>query len=162
MCFWAEAGMCMLTRSLLLEHSSSGVGRSDCRRLDGNTITELAATLFDKLTNLQSLYVTLDAAMHTPFRSCLCGGEGCWAFVRGCPRGCTLFLRCVGFGGAIPCQQLRRVLHRVCWAADGRWLTCTAHLSVLFLLLIDVGGVWTAGIFTTTTLRNWIRTSFSH
>ena len=61
--------MCMLTRFLLLEHSSSRVGRSDCRRLDGNAITELAATLFDKLTNLLKLYVTLDAAMHSSFPS---------------------------------------------------------------------------------------------
>ena len=59
--------MCMLNRSLLLELSSSGVGRADCRRLDGNAITELAATLFDKLTSLTHLYVTLDAAMHAPF-----------------------------------------------------------------------------------------------
>ena len=68
-CFLEEAGMCMLTRSLLLEPSSSGVGRADCRYLSGNAITELAATLFDKLTNLQQLYVTLDAAMHAPFPS---------------------------------------------------------------------------------------------
>ena len=69
MLFWAEVGMCMLTHSLLLVLSSSGVGRSDCRRLDGNAITELAATLFDKLTSLKYLYVTLDAAMHAPFPS---------------------------------------------------------------------------------------------
>ena len=68
-CFWAEAGLCMLTRSLLLELSSSGVGRVDCRSLHTNAITELAATLFDKLTNLQQLYVTFDAVMHAPFRS---------------------------------------------------------------------------------------------
>ena len=61
--------MCMLTRSLLLELSSSGDLRVDCRDLDGNAITELAATLFDKLTNLVILYVTLNAAMHAPFRS---------------------------------------------------------------------------------------------
>jgi hypothetical protein len=67
--FWAEAGMCMLTRSLLLEPSSSGVGRADCRYLQYNAITELVATLFDKLTSLKYLYVTLDAAMHTPFPS---------------------------------------------------------------------------------------------
>ena len=46
-----------------------GVGRADCRALDDNAITELAATLFDKLTNLEWLYVTLNAAMHAPFRS---------------------------------------------------------------------------------------------
>ena len=69
MCFWAEAGMCMLTRSHLLEPSSSGFGRLDCRSLYNNAITELAATLFDKLTSLRDLYVTLDAAMHAPFRS---------------------------------------------------------------------------------------------
>ena len=57
MCFWVEAGMCMLTRFLLLELSSSGVLRSDCRYLNDNAITELAATLFDKLTNLKTLYV---------------------------------------------------------------------------------------------------------
>ena len=68
-CFWAEAGMCMLTRSLLLALSSSGVGRAGCRYLNNNTITELAATLFDKLTKLEQLYVTLDAAMHAPFPS---------------------------------------------------------------------------------------------
>ena len=68
-CFWAEAGMCMLTRSHLLEPTSSGFGRADCRRLDNNAITELAATLFDKLTNLERLYVTLDAAMHAPLPS---------------------------------------------------------------------------------------------
>ena len=66
---WAEAGMCMLTRSLHLEPSSSGVGRVDCRGLHNNDITELAATLFDKLTNLEWLYVTLNAAMHVPFPS---------------------------------------------------------------------------------------------
>ena len=63
--FWAEAGMCMLTRSLLLELFLFG----DCRDLNNNAITELTATLFDKLTNLQELYVTLDAAIHAPFRS---------------------------------------------------------------------------------------------
>ena len=68
-CFWAEAGLCMLTRSLLLEHSSSGVGRADCMMLNDNAITELAASLFYKLTNLGRLYVTLDAVMHAPFRS---------------------------------------------------------------------------------------------
>ena len=68
-CFWAEAGMCMLTRSLLFEPSSSGVGRADCRYLNINAIAELVPTLFDKLTNLEELYVTLDAAMHAPFRS---------------------------------------------------------------------------------------------
>ena len=67
MCFWVEAGMCMLTRSHLLALSSSGVGRADCRYLDGNAITELAPTLFDKLTNLEKLYVTLNPAMHAPF-----------------------------------------------------------------------------------------------
>ena len=61
--------MCMLTRSLLLELSSSGDLRVDCRDLYDNAITELAATLFDILTNLQELYVTLDAAMHAPFPS---------------------------------------------------------------------------------------------
>ena len=61
--------MCMLTRSLLLALSSLGVGRADCRRLNDNAITELAPTLFDKLTNLERLYVTLNAAMHAPFRS---------------------------------------------------------------------------------------------
>jgi hypothetical protein len=45
----------MLTRSLLLELSSSGVGRADCRDLYRNAITELAPTLFDKLTNLEYL-----------------------------------------------------------------------------------------------------------
>ena len=69
MLFWAEVGMCMLTHSLLFELSSLGVGRADCRYLSGNAITELAATLFDKLTSLRDLYVTLDAAMHAPFRS---------------------------------------------------------------------------------------------
>ncbi len=44
--------MYMLTRSLLLELSSSGVGRADSRSLNNNAITELAPTLFDKLTNL--------------------------------------------------------------------------------------------------------------
>ena len=61
--------MCMLTRSLLLALSSLGVGRADCRYLNVNTITELAATLFDKLTSLKHLHVTLDAAMHAPFPS---------------------------------------------------------------------------------------------
>ena len=46
-----------------------GVGFSDCRDLNGNFITELAPTLFDKLTSLRELYVTLDAAMHAPFSS---------------------------------------------------------------------------------------------
>ncbi len=69
MCFWVEAGMCMLTRSLLVDLSSSGGGFSDCRYLYDNVITELAATLFDKPTNLGILYVTLDAAMHAPFPS---------------------------------------------------------------------------------------------
>ena len=41
----------------------------DCRHLYNNAITELAATLFDKLTNLEYLCVTLDAAVHTPFPS---------------------------------------------------------------------------------------------
>ena len=68
-CFWAEAGVCMLTRTLLFEPSSSGVGRADCRWLDGNVITDLAPTLFEKLTNLRFLYVTLDAVMHAPFSS---------------------------------------------------------------------------------------------
>ena len=39
-------------------------GRLDCRYLNNNAITELAATLFDKLTNLKKVYVTLNAAMH--------------------------------------------------------------------------------------------------
>ena len=65
-CFWAEAGMCMLTRSLLLALSSLGVGRADCRYLDDNDITELVPTLFDNTTNLQILYATLNAAMHAP------------------------------------------------------------------------------------------------
>ena len=78
--------MCMLTRSLLLALSSSGVGRADCRWLNNNVITDLVPTLFDKLINLKQLYVTLNAAMRAPFRSWLCGGEGCWAFVGGCPR----------------------------------------------------------------------------
>ena len=82
-CFWAEAGMCMLTCSLLLEPSSSRVGRVDCRYLHDNAITELAASLFNKLTNLNYLYVTLNAAMHAPSPAWLCGGEGRWAFVRG-------------------------------------------------------------------------------
>ena len=43
--------------------------RSDCRYLQDNAITELAASLFDKLTNLEQLYVTLNAAMHAPFPS---------------------------------------------------------------------------------------------
>ena len=68
MLFWAEVGMCMLTHSLLFELSSLGVGRADCRYLSGNAITELAATLFDKLTNLGHLYVPLNAAMRAPFR----------------------------------------------------------------------------------------------
>ena len=68
-CFWVYAGMCMLNRSLLLELSSSGVGRADCRTLSRNAITELAATLFDTLTNLADMYVTLNAAMHAPFPS---------------------------------------------------------------------------------------------
>ena len=63
---WAEAGMCMLTRSLHLDLSSYGVGRADCRFLNNNAITELAATLFDTLTNLKKVYVTLNAAMHAP------------------------------------------------------------------------------------------------
>ena len=57
MCFWTEADMCMLTRSLLLDLSSSGFGRLDNRNLHDNAITELAPTLFDKLTNLGRLYV---------------------------------------------------------------------------------------------------------
>ena len=66
MCLWVVVGMCMLTRSLLLEPSSSGVGRAECRDLFDNAITELAPTLFDKLTSLTFLYVTLNAAMHAP------------------------------------------------------------------------------------------------
>ena len=69
MCLWVYAGMCMLTRSLLLGLSSSGDLHVDCRYLYENAITELAPTLFDKLTNLVRLYVTLNAAMHAPFRS---------------------------------------------------------------------------------------------
>ena len=69
MCFWVYAGMCMLTRSLLLGLSSSGDLHVDCRYLYDNAITELAPTLFDNLTSLKSLCVTLDAAMHAPFRS---------------------------------------------------------------------------------------------
>ena len=61
--------MCMLTRSLLLNSPLRGVGCADCRRLDNNAITELTATLFDKLIDLERLYVPLDAAMHTPFPS---------------------------------------------------------------------------------------------
>ena len=34
-----------------------GGGDPDCRSLSDNAITELAATLFDKLTNLRELYV---------------------------------------------------------------------------------------------------------
>ena len=68
-CLWVVVGMCILTRSLLLELSFSGVGRADFRDLSGNAITELAATLFNKLTNLWRLYVTLDAAMHALFSS---------------------------------------------------------------------------------------------
>ena len=34
-----------------------GGGDPDCRYLSDNAITELAATLFDKLTNLPFLYV---------------------------------------------------------------------------------------------------------
>ena len=34
-----------------------GGGDPDCRWLYDNAITELAATLFDKLTNLERLYV---------------------------------------------------------------------------------------------------------
>jgi hypothetical protein len=59
----------MLTRFLLLDLSSSGVGRVDCRSLAGTAFTELAPNLFDKLTNLRFLYVTLDAVMHAPFSS---------------------------------------------------------------------------------------------
>jgi hypothetical protein len=59
----------MLAHSLLFDRSSSGVGRVDCRNFDGNAITELAANLFDKLTSLRDLYVTLNAAMHAPSSS---------------------------------------------------------------------------------------------
>ena len=70
--------VCMVTRALLFEHPlESGVAGSDCRYLNGNAITELAATLFDKLINLQTLYVTLQSAIHAS------GGEGCWALHRG-------------------------------------------------------------------------------
>jgi hypothetical protein len=65
----------MLTRFLLLEPSSSGFGRADCRNLNNNAITELTATLFNTLTNLKYLCVTLDAAMHAPLPSRLCGGD---------------------------------------------------------------------------------------
>ena len=38
---------------------ASGVVGLDCRDLNDNAITELVPTLFDKLTNLVFLYVTL-------------------------------------------------------------------------------------------------------
>ena len=66
--------MCMLTCSLLLNlFLNRGLGRLNCRSLYNNAITELAPTLFDKLTNLQKLYVNLQSAIHAS------GGEGCWA-----------------------------------------------------------------------------------
>ena len=46
----------MLTRRLFASLLLIG-GDPDCRYLYGNAITELAATLFDKLTNLVNLYV---------------------------------------------------------------------------------------------------------
>ena len=46
-----------------------GVGRVDSRSLNNNAITELVPTLFDKLINLEVLYVTLNAAMRAPFPS---------------------------------------------------------------------------------------------
>ena len=70
--------------------------------LDRNKITELTSTpwstLFEKLTSLTHLYVALDAAR-------LCGCEGFWVFVGGCPCGCPLFMRCVMVGGTFACQQ---------------------------------------------------------
>ena len=47
----------MLTRRLFVSLLLIGGGDPDCRYLWDNAITELAATLFDKLTNLRYLYV---------------------------------------------------------------------------------------------------------
>ena len=69
-----------------------GVGRADCRYLYKNAITELVPTLFDKLTNLEWLYVTLNAAMHAPsaLDSVAVRGAGrSWEVVReGAPFSC--------------------------------------------------------------------------
>ena len=47
----------MLTHRPFVSLLLIGGGDPDCRGLNNNAITELAATLFDKLTNLEILYV---------------------------------------------------------------------------------------------------------
>ena len=47
----------MLTHRPVVSLLLIGGGGPDCRYLHSNAITELAATLFDKLTNLERLYV---------------------------------------------------------------------------------------------------------
>ena len=47
----------MLTRRPFVSLLLIGGGDPDCRWLHDNAITEMAATLFDKLTNLERLYV---------------------------------------------------------------------------------------------------------
>ena len=47
----------MLTHRPFVSLLLIGGGDPDCRSLDYNAITELAATLFDKLTSLVELYV---------------------------------------------------------------------------------------------------------
>ena len=47
----------MLTHRPFVSLLLIGGGDPDCRSLSDNAITELPATLFDKLTNLMNLYV---------------------------------------------------------------------------------------------------------
>ena len=84
----------MLTRRPFVSLLLIGGGDPDCRRLSSNYITELAATLFDKLTNLETLYVPRTIAIECCTASSHCGrcfggrGMGHWL---GATRSCGVF-----------------------------------------------------------------------
>ena len=61
----------MLTHRPFVSLLLIGGGDPDCRLLSNNYITELAATLFDKLTNLETLYVPwIHAVVGASYRVC--------------------------------------------------------------------------------------------
>ena len=80
----------MLTRRPFVSLLLIGGGGPDCRYLYGNAITELAATLFDKLTNLGTLYVPRTIAIE-----CCTAPSHCGLCCARALFGCNTAVRCV-------------------------------------------------------------------
>ena len=91
----------MLTRCPFVSLLLIGGGDPDCRYLYDNAITELAATLFDKLTNLVNLYVPRTIAIEC----CSDCRFPLWTVFRGKGWHCL--------GATLPCGVFNTVLIKI-------------------------------------------------